>query len=157
MPDDVIEYIDSDFAGSKTGWKSTGGYIFMLARVAISYLSKLQFILALSIRKAEYVAMCETEKEAVWLGYPLAELGFRKRPTPITLYANNQGSIALSKNPKFHRRTKHIDVRFYWIREVISMKKLKIIYIPTAEMSANGPSKELPNSSFLEFRQMIGM
>ncbi len=129
----------------------------MLAGAAISHSSKLQSIVALSTCEAEYVAMCEAGKEAVWLGYLLAELGFRKRSIPVTLYADNQGSIALSNNPEFHRRTKHIDVRFHWIREAVSMKQLKIIYIPTAEMAADGLTKGLPAPGFLEFRRMIGM
>ena len=156
-PDDVVGYTDSDFAGSKSDRKSTGGYVFMLAGAAISHSSKLQSIVALSTCEAEYVAMCEAGKEAVWLGYLLAELGFRKRSTPVTLYADNQGSIALSNNPEFHRRTKHIDVRFHWIREAVSMKQLQIIYIPTAEMAADGLTKALPASGFLEFWRMIGM
>ena len=129
----------------------------MLAGAAISHSSKLQSIVALSTCEAEYVAMCESGKEAVWLGYLLAKLGFRKRSTPVTLYADNQGSIALSNNPEFHRRTKHIDVRFHWIREAVSIKKLNIVYIPTAEMAADGLTKGLPAPGFSDFRRMIGM
>ncbi len=113
IPDDVIGYTDSDFAGSKPDRKSTEGYIFMLPEAAISHSSKLQLIVALSICEAEYVVICEAEKEAFWLGYLLAELGFQKRSIPVTLYADNQGSIALSNSPEFHHRTKHIDVRFH--------------------------------------------
>ncbi len=113
MSDDSIGYTDSDFARSKPDRKSTGGYVFNLARVAICHLSKLQSIIALSICKAEYVAMCEAGKEAVWLGYLLAELGFQKRSTSVTLYADNQGSIKLLNNLEFHRRTKHIDLQFH--------------------------------------------
>ena len=54
--------------------------------------------------------MCKAKKEAVWLRFLLAELGFWKMSTLITFYADNQGSIALSNNPEFHRQTKHIDV-----------------------------------------------
>ena len=85
----------------------------MLAGATISHPSKLQSIVALSTCEAEYIAICEAGKEAVWLGYLLAELGFQKRSTPVTLYTDNQGSIALSNNPEFHRRTKCIDVRFH--------------------------------------------
>ncbi len=128
----------------------------MLARVAISHLSKLQSIVALSTFEAEYCALCEAGKEAVWQGYLLAELGFRKKSTLVILYADNQGSIALSNNPEFHRRTKHIDVLFHWIREAVSMKQLQTIYILTAEMAADGLTKSLPTPGFLEFCRMIG-
>ncbi len=87
----------------------------------------------------------------------MAELGFRKKSIPVTLYADNQGSIALSNNPEFHCRTKNIDVRFHWIREAVSMKQLNIVYIPTGEMAADGLTKSLPASGFLEFRRMIGI
>ncbi len=156
-PDHVIGNTDSDFAGSKTDRKSTGGYVFMLAGAAISHSSKLQSIVALSTYEVEYAAMCEAGKEAVWLGYLLAELGFRKRFTPVILCADNQGSIALSNNPEFHCRTKNIDVRFHWIREAVSMKQLQIIYIPTAEMAADGLIKSSPAPGFLEFRRIIGI
>ena len=77
-PDDVVGYINSDFAGSKTNRKSTGGYLFNLTSAAISHSSKLQSIVALSTCKAEYVAMCEAGKEAVWLSYLLSEIGYRQ-------------------------------------------------------------------------------
>ena len=156
-PDDVIGYTDSDFAGSKPDQKSTGGYVFMLAGATISYSSKLQSIVALSTCEAEYVAMCEARKEAVWLGYLLAELGFWKRSTPVILYADNQGSIALLNNPEFHRRTKHIDVRFHWICEAVSIKQLNIVFILTAEIAADGLTKGLSTPGFSDFCRMIGM
>ena len=137
-PDDLIGYTSSGFAGSNSDQKSTGGYVFMLAGAAISHSSKIQSIAALSTCEVEYVAMCEAGKEAVWLGYLLAELGFRKRSAPVTLYADNQGSIARSNKPEFHRRTKHINVLFHWIRKAVSMKQPDIVYIPTAEMTADG-------------------
>ncbi len=156
-PDDVIGYIDSDFAGSKPDRKSTRGYVFMLAGAAISDSSKFQSIVALFTFEAEYIAICEVRKEAVWLGYLLAELGFQKRSTPVTLYADNQGSIVLLNNSEFHHCAKHIDVQFQWICKKLSMNQLNIVYIFTAEIAANGLTKSLTNSGFLEFRHMIGM
>ena len=88
-PDDVIGYTNSDFAKSKPDRKLTGGYVFMLAKAAISHLSKLQLIVALSTYEAEYVAMCEVGKEAVWLKYLLAKQGFWKRSTLVILYVDN--------------------------------------------------------------------
>ncbi len=85
----------------------------MLAGAAISHSSKLQSIVALSTCEAEYVTMCEAGKDAGWLGYLLAGLEFRKMSTLVILYADNQGSIAVSNNREFHRRTKYIDLRFH--------------------------------------------
>lgn len=68
IPNNIVGYIDSDIADSKSDRKSNGGYVFMLAKVAISHLSNLQLIIVLSTYEAEYVAMYKTIKEAVWLG-----------------------------------------------------------------------------------------
>ncbi len=84
----------------------------MLVTGAISYPLKLQLIVTSSKFEAEYMAMCEARKEAVWLGYLLEELEVRE-PCLIQLKADNQGSIALASNQEFHRLTKHIDVRFH--------------------------------------------
>lgn len=73
-PDNVIGYTDFNFVGSKSNWKSTGGYVFMLVGVAICHSSKLQWIVALYTCEAKYIAMCEEEKKAVWLRSLLAEL-----------------------------------------------------------------------------------
>lgn len=74
--DDVIKYIDSDIARSKTDQKSTEGYVFILTRATIHHLSKFKLIVALSTCETEYVAMCEVGKEAIWLRYLLAKLRF---------------------------------------------------------------------------------
>ena len=129
----------------------------MLAGAAVSHSSKLQSIVALSTCEAKYVAMCEAGKEAVWLGSLLAELGFREKNAPVTLYADNQGSIALSNNPEYHRQTKHIDVQYHWIRKAVSLRQPDIMYIPTTNMAADGLTKGLPTPAFIEFRRMIGM
>ena len=94
----------------------------MLAGIPISHSSKLQFIVTLSTCEAEYMTMCKAKKEAVWLRNLLAELGFRERSIPVILYTDNQGLIAFLNNFKFHRQTKHINVQFHRICEVISMK-----------------------------------
>ena len=101
--------------------------------------------------------MCEAGKEAVWLGFLLAEIGFQEKSTPVTLYADNQGLIVLANNSEFHQCIKHIDVQYYWIQGAISMQQLKVTYIPTIEMAANGLTKALPAPAFLKFWRMIGM
>ena len=150
-PADVVGYTDSNFAGSKTNRKSTGGYIFNLTGAPISHSSKLQSILALSTCKAEYVAMCKAGKEAVWLSYLLSEMGYHQQRSPVLLYVDNQGAIQLAKNPKFHRRTKHISLWYHWICEAIEYCCIHVVYIPTGEMAANGFTKPLPAPAFEAF------
>lgn len=149
--DNVVGYTHSNFVGSITNRKSTKGYVFILARAAISHLSKLQSVVALSSWEAEYVAIYEARKEAGRLGYLLAELEFQKRSTLVTLFVDNEDSIAFSNNPQFHSHMKHIDVRFHKICEAISIKQLGIVYIPIEEMTVNGRIKALPTLGFWEF------
>ena len=75
----------------------------------------------------------------------------------MLLYADNQGAIQLAKNPKFHRRTKHIGVQYHWICEAIEYHQIQVIYIPTGKMAVDGFTKPLPAPAFEAFLQMIGM
>ncbi len=99
-PDDVNGYTDFDFAGSKPDQKSTGGYFFMLARAAISHSSKLQSIVALSIYKAKYFAMCEVEKrqsgwDICWLGWDFGK-GLPRSHYTLTIKAQSRCQITLN-------------------------------------------------------------
>ena len=107
---DVVGFTDSDFAGVVDGCKSTGGFAFMLAGGCISHQSKRQAVVALSLCESEYMAMSEAGKEALWMRWFLEEVGYRKRHLPIILHADNQGAIALAKNPHNNRCLKHIHV-----------------------------------------------
>ena len=155
--EDITGYSDSDFAGLKDGRRSTGGYVFMLAGAPISHSSKLQPTVALSSCEAEYMALTEATKEALWCSRFLNELGFREANLPILLRGDNQGAIALTENPEFHRRTKHIEIKWHWIRDVVKEGKVKIEYIRTNEMVADGLTKPLPSKTFNSFVNMMGM
>ena len=72
------------------------------------------------------MALVETAKEAVWCVRFLAELGYRKEKNPVLVRADNQRSISLFKNPEFHKRTKHIEIRLHWICEVVKLGRIKI-------------------------------
>ena len=119
----MIGYSDSDFAGLIDRKKLTRAYVFMLADAPVSHLSKLQPTVSFSSCEAEYMALVETEKEAVWCARFLAELEYRKKDAFVFLRTDNQGSIDLSKNPEFHKGTKHIEIKWHWIRKVIKAAK----------------------------------
>ena len=110
--DELIGYSHSDFAGLVYGQKSTGAYNFLFAGAPISNSSKLQPTVSLFSTEAEYMALVETAKETIWCARFLAELHYRE-DTPVLLRADNQGSIYLSKNPEFHKRTKHIEIKWH--------------------------------------------
>ena len=87
---------------------SVSGYVFLANSGAITWGSKKQTVIALSSTEAEYVALSEASHEAMWLWYLYGELGFIQQE-PILLLGDNDGSIAMAKNPQFHKCTKHID------------------------------------------------
>ena len=111
-------FSDADWAGDTSTRKSTSGYLFRLGKSTISWKLKHQSIVALSSMEAEYVALCSSAQETVWLRYLLSSIGFKQSTTTV-LYEDNQGSIALSKNPESHHRMKHIDIKFYFVRETL--------------------------------------
>ena len=94
---------------------------------------------------------------AIWCARFLTELGYRKKGHPVLLRGDNQGSIALAENPEFHRRTKHIEIKWHWIREVVELGKIKIKFISTKEMVADGLTKPLATKPFEDFKLMLGM
>uniref|UniRef100_H3G826 Reverse transcriptase Ty1/copia-type domain-containing protein n=1 Tax=Phytophthora ramorum TaxID=164328 RepID=H3G826_PHYRM len=94
-------------------------YAFMMNGGCISWRSKKQRTVALSSTEAEYMALSEATQEAVWLKVFLCELGEMASDEAVKIYEDNQGSIALTKNPQFHKRTKHIDIRYHFVREKV--------------------------------------
>jgi hypothetical protein len=108
-------YTDADYAGDKEEYKSTTGYIFYLANGPVSHLAKLQPITAQSTTEAEYIALAMATKEATYLKALLEELDYFNQSN-IPIYTDNNGAIQLAKNPSFHAKSKHINVRYHLIR-----------------------------------------
>ena len=127
-------FADADMAGDLDGRRSTSGYVFMLNGGLISWVSKLQKIVALSTTEAEYIACTEACKELVWLQGFLRELGFDSQGI---LYSDSQSAIHLGKNAAFHSRTKHIDVRYHFIRSLIESKDVILEKISTKDNIAD--------------------
>ncbi|WVZ16376.1 hypothetical protein V8G54_009358 [Vigna mungo] len=113
----VQGYVDADFGGEVDHRRSTTGYIFTVGTTAVSWMSQVQKIVALSTTEAEYVAVTEASKELIWLQGLLTELGFIQEMS--VLHSDSQSAIHLAKNSAFHSRTKHIDVRYHFIRSLL--------------------------------------
>ena len=111
--------------------------------------------MALSSCEAEYMALKEATKENIYLNNiirfitnKLQLLSTNNNNTPIIL-VDNQGSLKLAENPEFHKRTKHIDIIYHFIRECINENKIKVGYIPTKEQLADGFTKGLDNTKHI--------
>ncbi len=129
--------------------------MFIFGGGAISWLSKKQAVIALSTSEAEYIALSLAAQEAAWLQKLLLEL--QMPPQPIIMMEDNQGATALAKNPIARSRTKHIDVRFHFLREAQEDGLIQVKYCPTEEMIADLFIKPLPRISFVKLRQSLGM
>ena len=152
-------YTDSDYAGNPDNRKSTSGYVFMHAGGAISWRSKLQDCTALSTTEAEYIAASEAAKEAIWLQRLTADFtdsGPESASTP-TLYCDSQSAIHLVRNPIIHSKTKHIEVRYHHIRELVTEKRLEIRKIDTELNIADSLTKPLPEDRFKLLTGHIGL
>ena len=135
-------YCDSDWGSSKDDRRSVTGYTFMLGGGAVSWQSKKQPTVALSSVEAEYMAACQAAREALWWQKLLHELGVARHPTTV-IHSDSQGSIALSKNPEHHARSKHIDIRHHFIREQVAANHISLQYMPTEDMLADVMTKPL--------------
>lgn len=148
-------YSDADWA-SQTHRHSISGYTFRMGDGAVTWSSKKQAIVALSSTEAEYVAQTHAAKELIWLRTIIGELN-SPFENPTTLHCDNQGAIALAKDNKFHARTKHIDIRYHFIREAVEDGSINMQYIPTNENIADIFTKPLAKAKFERFVQMLGL
>lgn len=155
--------VDSDYGGCPDTYRSTTGWVFMLAGAPVSWSSKRQKTVAMSSCEAEYVAASEAAKEAMWLRRLLKELigvhtlqGVGSSYT-LKLEIDNNSAMKLSKNPEFHARSKHIAIRHHFIREQIADGTIALQRIDTANNLADILTKGLPRPRFEELVRKLGM
>jgi hypothetical protein len=150
-------FSDADFATSDPSRRRvTSGYCFRLWGGPISWQSKRQPSVSLATGDAEYVALAQAAREAMWLRSLLTELGFAPSRS-IKLYGDNQASISIAHNPVGHTRAKQIDIRFHYLRELVERSVLSIEYVKTTAMLADGLTKPLPPVTFTRFVDMLGL
>jgi len=123
--------------------------IFNLAIILLCICKK-QSTVALSTTEAEYMALTQASKEAIWLRRVMGELGFRPQG-PTIIYEDNQSTIALARNPVHHGRSKHIDIQHHFIRDKVESREIELIYKPTVDMVADAMTKALPRPAFSKF------
>jgi hypothetical protein len=154
-------YSDAAYADDIPSRRSTQGYTYDIGSGTLSWASKLQATISLSTCEVEYKALAFATKEAVWLARLLNEitdnLEPNRSPTATIIYGDNQGSIALAKNPVFHARSKHVDVQHHFVREKVASGEVEVQFVPTKDQIADGLTKALPKDSFYAFRRALGI
>jgi ribonuclease HI len=117
-------YADTAYTNSED-YHSTSGYVFIVNVGAITWGSHKQTIITLSSTEAEYIALSEAMRKAKWPAALYDELGYQAN-RPIKIFGDNNGSIAMATNSQFHKRSKHITIRYHWIRQQIQDGLLQI-------------------------------
>ena len=149
----LIGYSDADWASS-TDRRSTTGYYFSLTErgPALSWKSRKQPTVALSSCESEFMALAATTQEAVYLNRLLVDL-HDKSYEPVNIRGDNQGAIAMVKNPVKHNRSKHIDVKYYFIRDYLLQKGISVNYVPSEDNIADVMTKPCPKIKFEKFKK----
>ena len=150
-------FSDADWAGDVETRRSTSGMVFMMAGAAISWRSKSQKTVALSTCEAELMALAATLQEALWLRRLQDELQVSATQQPIQLWGDNQGANILARDHKFSNRTKHMALRYFFIREQLELGAVTLDYCCTEKMIADIFTKPLQRILFQRFRKMLGL
>ncbi|TYK19114.1 gag/pol protein [Cucumis melo var. makuwa] len=151
-------YTDSDFQTDKDARKSTSGSVFILHRGSIVWRSIKQSCIVDSTMEAEYVAACEAAKEAVWLKKFLTDLEVvPNMHMPITLYCDNSSAVANSREPKSHKRGKHIEQKYHFIREIVHRGDVIVTKISSEQNMIDPFTKALMVKVFESHLHSLGL
>lgn len=149
-------YSDADYAGDLDTRRSTTGFVVKFGSSVISWSSQRQQAVALSTTEAEYMAASQAAKEIAWTKTLFKEL-LSVDGVPAKLFLDNQGAIHLIKNPVFHKRTKHIDVRYHHLKSQYEDKIFSLEYVTSKQQQADILTKPLPRLTFEYQRSALGV
>lgn len=149
-------FTDSDYAGDLDDRRSTSGYVFMLSSCAVSWSSKKQPVVTLSTTEAEFIAAASCACQGVWMRRVLEKLGHAQNESTV-IHCDNNSTIKLSKNPVLHGRSKHIDIRFHFLRDLTKDGTVELVYCSTQNQIADIMTKPLKLEVFEALREGLGM
>ncbi len=153
---DLLGYTDADGA-SQDHRRAISGYLFLIDGGAISWSSRKQELVTLSTAEAEYVAATHAAKEAVWLRRLEGNLSPPITSKATTLFCDNQAALRLAQTDNYHARTKHIDIRFHFVRDVEGRGEISLAYCPTDDMTADILTKALPRWKVVQHALALGL
>ncbi|KAH9649108.1 Integrase catalytic domain-containing protein [Citrus sinensis] len=148
-------YVDSDYAGDLDKRRSLTGYMFFLDGCLVNWKASLQQVVALSTTKAEYTAATEAIKEALWLRGLITELGMKQET--VEVHCDSSSTIYLSKNPAHREKTKHIDIKLHFIRNVISKGVISMVKVHTDDNPADMLTKVVTTAKFKSCLDKAGL
>jgi hypothetical protein len=152
----LMAYSDSDYARDIDDRKSTSGYVFLLGSGAVAWSSKKQPVVTLSTTEAEFIAAASCACQSVWMHRILEKLGHEQNKCTV-VFCDNSSTINLSKNPVLHAKSKHIDVRFHFLRDLTKDGVIKLEHCDSKDQIADIMTKPLRQHVFLKFRESLGV
>ena len=155
----IIGFGDASYA-SEENRKSRTGFVIQLGGGCLLWNSQKQRVVALSTLESEYIAAATLVQELSWLRQVVNELkieNISKLCLPITLSCDNQGALAVMKDTVNHSRTKHIDIRFHYLREQVKSEVVIPQYCSTKEMTADGLTKPLLGNAYVKNLSLLGV
>ncbi|CAI7770867.1 unnamed protein product [Closterium sp. NIES-54] len=152
----LIGYVDADHAGDSDNKRSRTGYIYRLEPIGpISWQSNKQELIALSTAEAVNIALCSTTKEGLYLHELLEEAKLAQLPS-FSLFCDNQSAIRIANKNGFVNQTKHIALRYFFVKDEIEKGRLELSYYPTSEMAADYLTKKLGKHKFKDCMLLTG-
>ncbi|KAM3197342.1 hypothetical protein ACQJBY_072793 [Aegilops geniculata] len=149
-------FSDSDHAGEVDTRKSISGVLFFLGESPVSWQSQKQKVVAISSCEAEYIAAATAACQGIWLARLFGEL-MNQPGAPFSLFIDNKSAISLCKNPVLHDRSKHIDLRYHFIRDYVEKRWVAVEFIGTRDQKADILTKPLSRVRFQELLGKIGI
>lgn len=162
----VVGYTDADWASDSEDRKSVGAYLFFVCGSVVSWTAKKQAFVATSTMESEYVAAAQAAKEAIWLREFFGELtsknphlkvpGFTHEK-PIEIFCDNQAAIRVAKNAEHHKKAKHIDISYQFLRQRVHLGHIRMTHISTKDMVADALTKPLTYDKFINCRDAMNL
>ena len=152
---DIRGFVDTDCAGDMDQRRCTSGYVFNLFGGAVSWMSKKQSVVVLSTIEAENMTATHARKEAVWLSRLCSSMGLVQGA--IRIDCDSQSAIFLAKNLAYHSKTKHIDVQYHFVRDMIEDEKVLLVKVDTLKNTVDALTKSVSSEKFSQCRETMGI